>query len=74
MVCGAGSTTARHLHVAGVGWNLNASGMLDGPHWGMQQEADGHIVQVQLPHTAGDDNLIWGEPRCASDEQYSHLG
>ena len=64
-VCGAGSTTARHLHVAGVGWNLNASGMLDGPHWGMQQEADGHIVQVQLPHTAGDEDLIWGEPQCA---------
>ena len=55
----AGSTTARHLHVAGVGWNTQAGGMLNGSYWGMQQIADGHVVQVQLPHTS-DDDLIWG--------------
>ena len=60
----AGAAAERHLHVAGLGWNTNASGMLNGSYWGMQSAYDAHVVQVQLPvdSSAG---LVWGAPRAS---------
>ena len=57
--CAEKSGGVRHLHVAGLGWNVNASGQLNGSYWGMQSPYDGHVVQIQMPmsNTA---ETIWG--------------
>ena len=47
--------------MAGLGWNTNASGMLNGSYWGMQTAYDAHVVQVQLPMDSRAE-LVWGAP------------